>query len=205
MKVKSVLFSEMRNKLGDQIVGTGWKGRMVFRAYKVPANPNTLKQQSERLHHKHVLELYQSNVGGDATKEGYWNTDALPRAISGYNLFMKLGRSSYIDCDATQTHPNDIDGHYFQNVDLSTGYVAVHKPDDTFEVIVLPGEMVAGEQPFALTNPGQNGTFLFFIADKRSKTYPPVLADQDGKVNCASPNPAFGNIIIASCVYSGVP
>jgi hypothetical protein len=203
IKVKSVLFSEMRNKLGNQIIGTGWKGRMVFRAYKVPANPQTNPQKAHRDHQDLVLKLYQSNVGGDSTKEAMWNTDALPRAISGYNLFVKLGRSSKVDCDATQTTPADIDGHYTVTKDISSaGLYMENTGTNAFTEIVAVGDMAAGDDiPFAVPDPGA-GTYRFYIVDGRSKTIPPVHADRSALVNSWEPNTTTGVADLAQCVYS---
>ena len=186
MKVKSVLFSEMRNKLGDQIIGTGWKGRMVFRAYKKPANPKSCSQTANRDHQDLVLKLYQSNAKGDADMEAEWDVDALPRRISGYNLFMKLGRSSRIDSDDMIAEGDPIAGHYTVKSDISTaGLYRENLDDNVFTEIVAVGDMVAGDDVvFADTmpNPCVLGV-VFYIVDGRSKTIPPVNADRASLVN----------------------
>lgn len=69
-----------------------WKGRPYMREYVVPANPDTLPQQANRLHMAAIIELYQANVKGTALHKAAWNTAALPHTISGYNLFCKYGR-----------------------------------------------------------------------------------------------------------------
>ena len=91
MKWKSVLFSDLANKLGDQIVGAKWKGRGYFRSYVIPANPRTNKQKAHRAVLKELVALAKQNVLGDADKQAVWNEEALPYAISGYNLFVKWG------------------------------------------------------------------------------------------------------------------
>lgn len=164
-------------------MGTKWKGRGVFRAYKTPANPKSCPQRANRDHQKKVLELYQSNVGGDATKEGYWNTDALPRSISGYNLFMMLGRSSRIDCDATHDG-TQMAGHYTVTKDISTAGLYVEElGGNTFDVVIAVGEMVAGDDVVFNYTSGGTDDLLFYIVDGRSKNIPPTNTNRDAIVN----------------------
>lgn len=47
-KWKSPLFSDIRNKLGENVVFSMWKGRPYMRSYVTPANPNSLKQAANR-------------------------------------------------------------------------------------------------------------------------------------------------------------
>lgn len=91
-KWKSVLFSDIRNKLGESVVFSMWKGRPYMRSYVVPANPNSLKQQANRDHMAKIVALYQANIKGDDDNKAAWNVEALPRSISGYNIFVDYGR-----------------------------------------------------------------------------------------------------------------
>lgn len=91
-KWKSPLFSDIRNKLGENVVFSMWKGRPYMREYVVPANPNTLKQIANRLHMAAIVLLYQTNVKGTAAHVAAWNVEALPKLISGYNIFTQMGR-----------------------------------------------------------------------------------------------------------------
>jgi len=92
-KWKSPLFSDIRNKLGENVVFSMWKGRPYMREYVIPANPDTLAQQANRLHMAAIIEMYQSNVKGNAAHKAAWNVAALPKTISGYNLFCQYGRT----------------------------------------------------------------------------------------------------------------
>lgn len=184
MKWSSVLFSELRNKLGNQIIGTSWKGRGVFRAYKKPANPKSCSQLAHRMHNTKVLELYQANVKGDADKEAAWNTDALPRSISGYNLFMMLGRSSRISCDGDVGMPGPVTGKYTITKDLSTAAIYAERLDtNAFIVVVDPGDCTPGEDQIWSFDPPAAANYEIYIADTRSKTIPPVDADREALVN----------------------
>ena len=37
----SPLFADIRNKLGDSVIFSNWKGRPYFRKYAKPSNPKT--------------------------------------------------------------------------------------------------------------------------------------------------------------------
>lgn len=91
-KWKSPLFSDIRNKLGENVVFSMWKGRPYMRSYVTPANPNSLKQQANRDQMRKIVALYQLTVKGIPENEAAWNIEALPRLISGYNQFSQYGR-----------------------------------------------------------------------------------------------------------------
>jgi hypothetical protein len=99
-KWKSPLFSDIRNAIGDNVVFSMWKGRPFFRAYVIPANPNTNKQKAERLNAGDLVKRWQEIVVGSGVKAA-WNESALPFLISGYNLFLKYGRG--IDLQVSPT------------------------------------------------------------------------------------------------------
>lgn len=203
MKVKSVLFSEMRNKLGNQIVGTSWKGRMVFRAYKIPANPKSIKQQAVRDHQKKALAWYQTVVIKGSAEADMWDVDALPRSISGYNLFMKLSRSSKISCDATGTTNVEQDITYTIQHDLSTQGLYAHTVSaDTYLLVAAPGTLESGTDKTKPFTPLLVDTYEFFIVDDRSKTYPPTSAQEEGMHGHWTPNESTGVADPADSVIS---
>ena len=92
-KWKSPIFSDIRNKLGENVVFSMWKGRPYMRSYVTPANPNSLKQQAQRALVANIVAMYQSNVKGDESIAAAWDVEALPRLISGYNQFVQYGAS----------------------------------------------------------------------------------------------------------------
>ena len=91
-KWKSPLFSDIRNKLGDTVVFSNWKGRPYMRSFVVPANPQTAAQTAERAHMAAIVDQYQQNVKGTPAHVTAWNVEALKDLISGYNQFTKYGR-----------------------------------------------------------------------------------------------------------------
>jgi len=95
-KWKSPIFSDIRNKLGENVVFSMWKGRPYMRSYVKPANPNSLKQQANRDHMAKIIAMYQANVKGDESIAAAWDVEALPSLISGYNIFAKYGRTGTV-------------------------------------------------------------------------------------------------------------
>jgi len=91
-KWKSPLFSDIRNKLGENVVFSMWKGRPYMRSYVTPANPNSLKQAANRDQMRKIIAMYQANVKGTPALAAAWDVEALPRLISGYNQFTQYGR-----------------------------------------------------------------------------------------------------------------
>ena len=89
---KSPIFSDIRNKLGDNVVFSMWKGRPYMRSFVKPANPNSLAQQANRAHMAAIVALYQANVKGTAINAAAWDLEALPKLVSGYNAFTMYGR-----------------------------------------------------------------------------------------------------------------
>ena len=103
-KWKSPLFSDIRNKLGENVVFSMWKGRPYMRSYVTPANPNSLKQAANRDQMRKIVAMYQANVKGDVSIAAAWDVEALPRLISGYNQFTQYGRKvtlGVLDLSAT--------------------------------------------------------------------------------------------------------
>jgi hypothetical protein len=103
-KWKSPIFSDIRNKLGENVVFSMWKGRPYMRSYVTPANPNSLKQQAQRALVANIVAMYQANVKGDESIAAAWDVEALPRLISGYNQFVQYGASvtlGVLDLSAT--------------------------------------------------------------------------------------------------------
>ena len=91
-KWTSALFTDIRGALGKSVVFSNWKGRNYLREYVTPANPQTLAQTAERLHHAAIVEMFQNNVKGTPAHKTAWNAEALPALISGFNRFLSYGR-----------------------------------------------------------------------------------------------------------------
>lgn len=95
-KWSSALFSDIRNKLGDQVIFSMWKGRPYMRSYVVPANPQSDDQMGNRFKLASIVSWYQTNIKPTALKVTAWNAQALSDLISGYNLFVKTSQGAVI-------------------------------------------------------------------------------------------------------------
>ena len=131
----SALFSDIRNKLGDQVVFSQWKGRPYMRSYTIPANPQTDAQTAHRAHMAAIVDFYQQNVKGTPAHVTAWNAEALKDLISGYNQFTKYGR-----------------GITFGTVTLAAATFSLEVtnskiPNDRFAVMVYDVSEVAYELP----------------------------------------------------------
>lgn len=169
MKWTSVLFSDLRNKLGNQIVGSSWKGRGYFRGYVVPTNPNTKSQQAHRGVNADAVKHWQSEIATDPAAVTAWNTEALSRLISGFNLLVKYARKNLIECDETKSgsSPQTIDGKYTATVDISKFGIIVFK-DGVYEAEVKePGTLSSTpDSPFSY-DATSSGTYDFWFIDDK--------------------------------------
>ena len=164
LKWKSVLFSELSNKLGDQIVGARWKGRGYFRSYVIPANPKSDKQVAQRDHLDKILKHWQSEIGDDADYKAAWNAEALPLLISGCNLVVKYGCKSKISSPPTGTADSPVNITYTCGVPLAKA--AMFKiTDSTVTEVAAKGTLEAGDDKIKATGNLAAGTYYFYIAD----------------------------------------
>jgi len=164
MKWKSVLFSALDNKLGDQIVGARWKGRGYFRSYVIPANPKSDKQTAERDTMDKIVKLCQSEVLSDPDIKAAWNAEALPELISGYNLFVKYGRKSHISVPPTGTAANPVTVTYTCGIPLAKAGIFYIKSGTETSVAAV-GTLEAGTDKTVNTANLAAGTYRFFLAD----------------------------------------
>jgi len=164
MKWKSVLFSDLRNKLGDQIVAAAWKGRGYFRSYVIPANPRTKKQQAHRDVLAKLVELSKDHVLGTADRKAVWNEEALPYGISGYNLFVKWGRLSKISVPASGSAGSDVTITYTCGIPISKAGI-LRYDGSTWVIVADKGELSAGEDQTYLDESVPAGTYEYYLAD----------------------------------------
>ena len=64
-----------------------------MRSYVKPSNPMSDAQTANRLHMAAIVLLYQTYVKGTAINAAAWDAEALPKLVSGYNLFTQYGRT----------------------------------------------------------------------------------------------------------------
>jgi hypothetical protein len=102
-KWKSPIFSDIRNKLGENVVFSMWKGRQYMRSYTKPSNPKTNAQTANRLHMNYLVSTWQGFIATIPPLVTSWNAAALSDLISGYNRFVK-GARGYVVSAPTLAH-----------------------------------------------------------------------------------------------------
>ena len=100
---KSPIFSDIRNKLGENVVFSMWKGRPYMRSYVKPSNPQTLAQTANRLDMTRLVTHWQTWIAGNVNNVTPWNAAALSDLISGYNRFIKGARGYVLHSTYTLT------------------------------------------------------------------------------------------------------
>lgn len=101
---KSPIFSDIRNKLGENVVFSMWKGRPYMRSYVKPSNPDTVAQQANRADMTSLVSNWQSTKAITPATVTAWNAAALSDLISGYNRFIKGMRGFVLDGAPTLAH-----------------------------------------------------------------------------------------------------
>lgn len=172
-KWKSPFLSDIRNKLGENVVFSQWKGRPYMRTYVVPANPNTSKQQANREDVKNLVQRWQSIATTEDIKSA-WDEFALSYQISGFNLFTKAGRKD--DCSAVAgTGSGEVDVTYDNVFEPGETAMFVYDEDvDSWTEEVSKGNLDSGTgKTEDLTGLTTGNTVHVYLA------YPTVLVSGD--------------------------
>jgi len=164
-KWKSPIFTDIRNAIGDSVVFSQWKGRPYMRSWVKPANPRTNAQKAVREHLKAVLKRWQE-LSADPGVVTAWNAEALPYLISGYNLFMKYGRSSQISVSpGSGSAPLDVTITYTLGK-LPASKAGIIRFDGTNWTIVADKGTLSSEPDSTVTDTIDSaGTYYYFLAD----------------------------------------
>jgi len=161
----SSLFSDIRNKLANQIVFASWKGRGYFRQWVIPTNPKTNPQRAVREQMKNIVKLFQTYVDTE-TKKSAWDAVALPKLISGFNLMVQEGKKSAIECPSTGTTTTPVTITY--TVGFDPAHAKVYAFDGTTLTDITPAGGLSStpnstfQHTFSAT-----GTYTLYIADDR--------------------------------------
>lgn len=172
-KWTSPFLSDIRNKLGDSIVFSVWKGRGYFRKWVRPANPQTNKQQAHRAVLAELVKRWQDIID-TADKKAAWNAEALAYQISGYNLFTKYGRMSSITVPATASGSGTADIEVTYTLGLPASKAKIYRYDGSIWEDVTPAEgLESGENKTFTDTVDTSGTYYYYIA------YSDVLVEGD--------------------------
>jgi len=161
----SPLFTDIRNKLGDAVVFSIWKGRPYFRTYVKPANPRTLKQQAHRDVLRQLVKRYQE-ISADLDVKAAWNKEALSFQLSGYNLFIKFGRLSSISVPGTASGTGQVEIEITYTLGLPANKAHIFRFDGTTWVDITPEGGLSSEPNSKITDTiDTSGTYEYWIAD----------------------------------------
>lgn len=188
-KWKSALFSDIRNKLGDQVVFSMWKGRPYFRTHVTPANPQTDPQMAERDQHREIVERFQQEVTTDDIN-GVWDELALPYQISGYNLFLKAGRRSYIEVPSTSS--GSVSVTYWIGMSIENPGIFREASDGTL-TDVTPTDLKIGEEASFSDSPSSGDDYTYWIAERDALVEGDSAPKSYQAYNSWSPDPANGD------------
>ena len=162
-KWTSPLFTDMRNKIADSVVFSRWKGRGYFRSWVKPANPRTNAQKAHRAVLANLVKRYQELTADSAVKSA-WNARALEYLISGYNLFVKWGRSSYVKAE-----PGSASGKlkvtYKCGIPLSEARLYTYNPTEGWSDDTPAEGLASGENTIEITK-SANTEYTVFLATK---------------------------------------
>jgi len=172
-KWKSPLFSDIRNKIGESVVFSQWKGRPYFRSYVTPANPQTNNQQAHRNQLAQVVDQWQAEVTTEPQSTA-WDEEALDKQISGFNLMTQACRMSDVDATAGGV-AGEVDVIY--NLNFDPGNVAMYVYDVTaaaWSIEIADGNLSSGDgNTVTLTGLTTGNDVEVWLA------YAPVLVDGD--------------------------
>ena len=161
----SVLFSDIRNKLGDQVVFGNWKGRPYMRTYVIPSNPKTLAQTAVRKHLNDTVKIWQEFISRFEDAKRAWNEAASKEGLSGFNLMVKEGMQSSISATLSGS---EVTISYKIGFSLANALICMYsKTSGTATYVALP---YVSEDTITVEAPTTSGTYIYFIADKRFET-----------------------------------
>jgi hypothetical protein len=86
MKIRNVLGNRYSGQIGKSTIASSWKGREYVKAYVVPRNPRTERQQEHRKKFGCAKEAWRQ-LTDEARAE--YERRAQPQRISGWNLFVR--------------------------------------------------------------------------------------------------------------------
>lgn len=168
VKWTSPIVSDASGQLAESVVFSRWKGRSYMRTYVKPANPRTPRQVANRDVFDKLVKRYQS-LSTDADVKSAWNERALEYRVSGFNLFMKYGRSSWIklsnyEFPSGTVYPQSVTITYKCGIPLSEARIYVF--DGAIWSDITPAEGLSAEGSFTYDVPAA-GTYEFFIATNK--------------------------------------
>lgn len=195
----SVLFSDIRNKLGDQVVFGNWKGRGYMRTYVIPANPKTNAQEANRKHLADTVLIWQTYIKANPAAVKAWNAEALKEQISGFNLFTKYARRSFV----TATYANgQVTGSYKIGFAPSSARITILDETGTEVSEILGVGECAESGTFNANVNLSSGTYYVAIIYAPIEAYEGVTKASEAMVCRGKPDETTGQFTLAKITVS---
>lgn len=191
-KWTSPLFTDIRNKLGNSVVFSMWKGRPYFRAYVVPANPKTNKQTAYRLLIAYLVARWKEIIDTDE-KKAPWTAIALDFLISGFNVFVKFGQKTEIAA-STGTGSKEIDIVYTAGFGAADAKVYGLEGANWEDVTPVDGLEAGADKEATLTMGKAETEYDIYIAHKDALKGADEHPQAYCAITCYKPNVTTGAI-----------
>lgn len=177
-KWTSAIFTDIRNKLANNVIFSTWKGRPYFRKYVKPANPKTAAQTAWRAKLKEIVKSYQTKAAGISAFEGLWKAIGLEKLISGFNAYVSEAQKGKISCPDTGGISSPIDVTY--TLSFPAKYASLRAKQvgpGTWTELVSAGGLSAGADQTVQVTFSSAGTYELWICDERALD--PTLSSPD--------------------------
>ena len=103
VKITNIFGDSYSGQAGKAGVFAKWKGRQYRRAYVIPANPNTTKQQAVRSNLSNAIDRWHSYQTQQRRAYGYMSAGLV---MSGFNLFVSRWQKEMPDSDENMIVPS---------------------------------------------------------------------------------------------------
>jgi len=168
-KWASAIFTDIRNKLANNVIFSTWKGRPYFRKYVKPANPKTAAQTAWRAKLKEIVLHYQTVAASVSDFERLWKAIGLEKLISGFNAYVGEAQKGKIKCPESAGIGAPFDVIY--TLSFPAKYASLYARQvgpDTWTCLKSAGELTAGADQTVSVSIDSAGTYELWICDERA-------------------------------------
>lgn len=177
-KWSSSIFTDIRNKLANNVVFSMWKGRPYFRKYVKPANPKTNAQYAYRYKIKEIVKSWQDKDASISSFKSLWNKIGLEKLISGYNAYVSEAQKGKISCPETGTAGTPFTVTYTLSFPAKHASLYAHNvSEDTWHEKVSKGGLTSGSDQTVQITIESAGQYEIWICDERALD--PTLSNPD--------------------------
>lgn len=169
-KWKSPIFSDIRNKLGNNVVFSMWKGRPYMRRYVQPANPQSDAQQRRRNWLQTCVASWHNLIAVKSDVPTIWDAVALSDGISGFNKFIKEALKSSIEAPSNWSTGSNETVTYTVGFPVQYAEIwAVGPTPGSSEKLADPVDLEEGTDKTKDLSISGPGDYLLYICDNRAE------------------------------------